>query len=87
MAVKTSKVRSRLSENPAAIDARLVCELARSGDALAQEVICQTGERLGQGLALLMDILNPEFIAIGGIFPRARDLIWPQAEKKLRRVR
>ena len=33
------------------------------------------GEKLGEGLALLADILNPEAIVIGGMYPRCLDLL------------
>lgn len=82
-AARRSGKATSLPEIPEAIDARAVCEAARAGDAVAAAVIREAGERLGQGLALLMDILNPQIIAIGGIFPRARDLIWPHAERIL----
>ena len=33
------------------------------------------GRRLGQGLALLADVLNPECIVIGSVYARAHDLL------------
>ncbi len=63
---------------------RAVADAANSGDALAIEVFRVSGEHLGRGLAVLVDILNPETIVIGSIFARQRDLLWPHAEKTLR---
>ncbi len=42
------------------------------------------GERLGQSLAILVDLLNVERIVIGGIFPRCEDLIRPSMEAALK---
>ena len=40
---------------------------------------------LGEGLSILIDILNPQRIVIGSIFTRAQNLLWPAAEKVIRR--
>ncbi len=57
-----------------------VCLAARDGDALAQKIVAKSGQMLGVGLAMVMDMLNPEKIVIGSVFTRARDLLWPEAE-------
>ena len=44
-----------------------------------------SGELLGEGLSILIDVLNPETIVIGSIFARAYDLLWPAAESVIRR--
>ncbi len=38
---------------------------------------------LGAGLALLVDLLNPEKIVIGSVFARAQNLLWPAAQRVL----
>ena len=35
----------------------------------------QAGERLGESLAILVDLFNPECIILGGFFPRCRELL------------
>ncbi len=40
-----------------------------------------SGRYLGKALSIFIDILNPEVIAIGSIFARSTDIIWPHAEK------
>lgn len=67
------------------LDARQVASAARNGDALAQEIYRLSGEALGKGVALLIDILNPQVIVIGGIFARCHDLLWPAARAVLTR--
>lgn len=57
------------------ITAKLICERARLGCKESKKVIKITGERLGQTVAILIDLFNPEKIVIGGIYPRAKDLL------------
>ena len=35
---------------------------------------------LGRTLSILVDVLNPERIVIGGVYMRAYDLLYPKAE-------
>ena len=65
-------------------DARRLADDARAGDAGALAVWQECGEHLGQGLALLVDILNPECIVIGSIYARAEDLLRESMETALR---
>lgn len=58
---------------------------AETGDAAALALTERIGERLGQGLALLIDLLNPERIVLGSIFVRQRSRLWPAAERILTR--
>ncbi|WP_217595123.1 ROK family protein [Cohnella sp. GbtcB17] len=62
-----------------AITARLVGEAAMQGDAAAAEIMRVSGEQLGRGLAILVDVLNPERIVIGSIYGRQRSLLEPAA--------
>jgi glucokinase len=48
---------------------------ANEGDPLALEIFDTVARRLGQGLAILIDVLNPERIVIGSIFLRQRHLL------------
>jgi glucokinase len=66
-----------------AADARQIFEAAEQGDALAKRVVEITARQLGRGLALIVDILNPERIVIGSIFVRRQAQLWPEAEKSL----
>jgi len=50
---------------------------AQAGDPVALEVFDVVARRLGQGLALLVDILNPQRIVIGSIWSRQRSLLEP----------
>ncbi|MGY8695397.1 MAG: ROK family protein, partial [Verrucomicrobiia bacterium] len=56
----------------AGMSAKEAAKLAHQGDDAALTAFARFGEQLGRGLAVLVDILNPERILIGGIYPRAR---------------
>lgn len=57
----------RLAEDPAGeLDAERVARLADGGDNAARQALALCGKRLGVGLAVLVNLLNPERIVIGG---------------------
>jgi glucokinase len=49
------------------VTARDVGLAAQAGDAVARNILRRSGERLGQTLAMLMDVLNPQRIVLGGL--------------------
>ena len=49
------------------VTARDVLVAMQQGDGLAQRVVDTTGGKLGETLALLVDVLNPQRIVIGGL--------------------
>lgn len=73
------------ADNRAAITARDVFEAAGAGDALARHIVDVVADHLGRGLAVLVDVLNPELIILGGIFGRAERLLRPGMEAALER--
>lgn len=60
------------------IDTKAVAEAVIGGDQTATEILDIAARRLGQGLALLIDILNPECIVIGSIYARNEDFFRPR---------
>ena len=58
------------------LTAQLLAEAAENGDSFAISVYRRCGEYLGRGLAIVVDLLNPEKIVIGSIFTRSRDLLY-----------
>jgi glucokinase len=70
---------------PEHLTAKIVGDAADDGDELAQEILATSGLYLGQGLAILLDLLNPERIIIGSIFARSRRWIWPAADAVLQK--
>lgn len=67
------------ADDLALVTAKRVGQAAQRGDELALEIFAIVGRQLGRGLALLVDILNPERIVIGGIYQRQRALLEPVA--------
>ena len=63
------------------IDTKLLAEAANSGDEVALEVFRESGRRLGMGLSMIIDILNPEVIVIGSVFARSGHLLRAEMEK------
>jgi glucokinase len=68
-----------------AITLQLIATAARAGEPFAREVLRIAGERLGETLAVLIDLFNPERIVLGGFFPRCRELLEPHLHPVLRR--
>jgi glucokinase len=58
---------------------------AAEGDPVARAILARSGRYLGRGLAILIDVLNPERIVIGSIFGRCREFLQPFMEEELQR--
>ena len=67
------------------ISAKTIADAAYNGDKTAVSVYKTCGEYLGRGLSVIIDILNPEVIVIGSVFARSQDLLWPEAEKVIKK--
>ncbi len=65
------------------ITAKALAEAADQGDEVALAVWTACGEMLGRGLAVLVDILNPECIVLGSIYARSGKLLQEAMEKTL----
>jgi glucokinase len=65
------------------LDARAVAIAAQNGDETALEIIRISGEYLGRGLAILVDVLNPQCIVIGSIYARNENLFRPHIDRIL----
>lgn len=59
------------------ITAKELAEAAKKGDKTAIEILEISAKYLGQGLSILIDLLNPERIVIGGNYARYPDLFGP----------
>ncbi|MBP1993998.1 ROK family protein [Paenibacillus eucommiae] len=70
-------------EDLAKVTAQKVGEAAQQGDALAIEVLHITARQLGRGLAILIDVLNPERIVIGSIYGRQLAFLEPIVKQVL----
>jgi glucokinase len=68
-----------------AITTRDVGEAAEAGDPLARQILATSGRWLGRGLSLLIDVLNPQRIVIGGIYVRCRQFLQPAMAEEIAR--
>ena len=62
-----------------------LADMAHAGDRDAIAVFDASAEKLGAGLSIVIDILNPERIVIGGVYSRAEDLFLEGMHKVLKR--
>ena len=66
-------------KEPSEITGKDVVDWAKAGDQLAIQVITKSGQYLGKGLSILIDILNPEIIIIGSMGVRLGDMLFDPA--------
>jgi glucokinase len=76
---------TQLLDRGDSITARDVLNAARKRDAVARRIIESTGTRLGQALAILVDVLNPERIVIGGLAMRMGAMLLDPAREVMKR--
>jgi glucokinase len=67
------------------LTARHIAEAAEKGDVLAKQIIYTTGRRLGEAMAILVDVLNPECIIVGGLAMRLGESLLGPARKVVAR--
>ena len=67
------------------LTAKDVAVAAQQGDKLAKRIVHSTGIRLGEALAILVDVLNPERIVIGGLAMRFGEGLLAPARMKMAR--
>jgi len=72
---KGSSQLEKESENK--IDAKLIFDLARSGDPLAIQILEKAGEALGMGIGTLLNIFNPKKVILAGRMSLSFDLLAP----------
>lgn len=67
--------------DPAKVTGPLVTDAARGGDPVARGILARVGERLGQGLAGLANVLDPEVVVVGGGVVAAGDWLLEPARR------
>jgi glucokinase len=67
-------------------DGRNAVDRAQHGDATAADVVRRYGERVGVGIANLINIFDPDAVVIGGGVSAAGDLVLGPAERVARRL-
>lgn len=78
--------RSLLMDRPeGSVTARDVLHAVQSGDEVALRIVAVCGRKLGETLAILVDVLNPERIVIGGLAMRFGELLLEPARGWMRK--
>ncbi|MBR2622623.1 MAG: ROK family protein [Clostridia bacterium] len=65
------------------ITTKKLAEAAFAGDPFAKRVFAKCGQMLGRGLSIVIDLLNPEKIVLGGVFMRSHQLLVPTMKKEI----
>jgi glucokinase len=61
--------------DPRRVTGQIVTEAARAGDAAATAILAEVGRRLGEGVAGLVNVLDPEIVVVGGGASEAGELL------------
>jgi glucokinase len=67
-----------------AVDSHRLVRLADEGDSTAQGILRSIGEKLGAGIASLVNVFNPELVVVGGGFAAAGDWLFEPAREVVR---
>lgn len=62
-------------EEPEKIEPKAIIRAAHEGDQYAINILAETGRNLGKGIAMLIQLFNPELIIIGGKMAEARQYL------------
>jgi glucokinase len=79
-----STLRSLGGGDPGKITGRLVTEAAQRGDEAARRIVAEVGRRLGQGIAGLVNVIDPQVVVVGGGAIVAGDLLLEPARVAFR---
>jgi glucokinase len=74
---------ARETFGPAA-DAHRLVRLANEGDRKAVEILAGMGEKLGAGIASLVNVFDPQLVVVGGGFAAAGDFLLDPAREVVR---
>nr|WP_296483442.1 ROK family protein [uncultured Acetatifactor sp.] len=80
---KKSLLRELCLENRGNMNARLVFDAYRQGDKTAVKVVRKYAEYLSEGLANLINILQPEVLCIGGGISKSGDILLPLLRERV----
>jgi glucokinase len=71
-----NSVIAQLAEgDPSKVTGQIVTEAAERGDQLARGILAEVGRRLGEGIAGLVNVLDPDVVVVGGGAVAAGDLL------------
>ncbi|MGX5819520.1 ROK family transcriptional regulator [Chitinophaga lutea] len=68
-------VLSRKHKHPEQVSLSDIIQAANNDDVLAIELVAEIGEKLGKGIAMLINLFNPELVILGGSISTTGDYI------------
>jgi len=81
----TSPLLEQVRHGQLPLSVPLIVEAAKAGDSVARDALSRLGRDLGIGIALLVNVLNPDLVVFGGILSLASDFLLPVVELELER--
>ena len=79
-------LRERAGGDPEQVTGPMVTKAAQDGDAVSIAIIAEVGRRLGEGIAGLVNVLDPEVVVVGGGVANAGELLLTPAREAFRRT-
>jgi glucokinase len=70
--------------HPGAVTGPMVTQAARDGDPISRRVLAQVGRRLGEGIAGLVNVVDPDVVVVGGGGAGAGELLLEPARAAYR---
>ena len=65
------------------LTAKSIAQAARAGDETARAVLEESAVWMGRGLAILVDLLNPQILVLGSVYARCWDMMFPGIMREL----
>jgi len=78
-----SQLTTRFSDNLSSLKPEDVVNAARAGDEYSISILNKVGNSFGKGLAVLIQLLNPEIIVLGGPISKAQQFILTPIQQTL----
>jgi glucokinase len=72
--------------DPEGVTGAMVTDAAHAGDPTARGILVEAGHRLGEGIAGLVNVLDPEIVIVGGGAAAAGDLLLEPVRSAFRRT-
>lgn len=77
---------SKLAMIAGPLTARTIFDAAREGDAFACQIVDETADYIGLGVANIVSLLNPQIVILGGSIGAQGDLLLPRVQKIVQAV-
>jgi glucokinase len=77
---------SELAATTGELSARDVFDAARKGDPLARQIVDETADIIGVGVANIVSLINPQIVILGGSIGAQGDLLLPRVREAVQAV-